>query len=248
MLSPRAVVGPVDPVPCQVPQLLGAEIAAVYYDLRRAGDFYEFMRVGRSRMVFALLDMAGRRADTRDILRAAQTTFRETVQKRFAADDFNEAIAMMELSQAINHTVLQAGIHACPGFLGCYNEQLGTVCYVNAGHPPALLCDLMWTAQLEATGLPLGLFSHLPQGASTCALEPGAVLLVVSRGIVEAEHAGNEFGIQGVSGILRHSLHLSARDLCFAVLRAAENFTEVPLTHNDVTALALVRHSQPCPA
>lgn len=207
-----------DPVPCQVPRLLGAEIAAVYYDLRRAGDFYEFMGVGPSRMVFALLDMAGRRADTRDILRA------------------------------IDHTVLQAGIHACPGFLGCYNEQLSTVCYVNAGHPPALLCDLMWTAQLAATGLPLGLFSHLPQGAATCALEPGAVLLVVSRGIVEAEHAGNEFGIQGVAGVLRHSLHLSARDLCFAVLRAAENFTQVPLTHNDVTALALVRHSQPCPA
>jgi hypothetical protein len=59
-------------------------VAAVYYDQRRAGDFYEFVRVGRSRTLFTLLDMAGRRADTRDILRVAQKTFRETAIRRFA--------------------------------------------------------------------------------------------------------------------------------------------------------------------
>ena len=247
ILSIERVLRTVDPIPCPVPQLLGAEMAAVYYDLRRAGDFYECMRVGRSRMVFALLDMAGRRADTREILRAAQKTFREIVPQHFSGDDFNEAIAMMELSQAINQTILERGIRACPGFLGCYNEQLGTICYANAGHPPALLCDSTWIAQLAATGLPLGLFSHLPQSAATCALPPGAALLVVSRGIVEAEHAGNEFGLQGAANVVQHSLHLNARDLCFAVLLAAENFTCLPLTHNDVTALALVRHREPCP-
>ena len=234
----------VDPIPCHVPQLLGAEIAAVYQDLRRAGDFYEFMRIGRSRMLFALLDMAGRRADTRDILRAVQTTFRETVQQLFSADDFNEVIAMMELCRALNQTILEAGIRSCPGFLGCYNEQLGTVCYSNAGHPPALLCHRAGTTQLEATGLPLGLFSHLPQSASTCALQSGATLLVVSRGIVEAEQAGREFGLQGVSQALENSLHLGAHQVCVAVLRAAQRFTRSPLMHNDVTALALVRHGR----
>lgn len=58
-----------DPIRCEVPALRAAEIAAVYYDQRRAGDFYEFIRVGRSRLLFALLDVAGRRADTREILR-----------------------------------------------------------------------------------------------------------------------------------------------------------------------------------
>ena len=37
----------------------GAEVAAVYYNLRVAGDFYEFLRVGPSRVLFALLDLAG---------------------------------------------------------------------------------------------------------------------------------------------------------------------------------------------
>lgn len=230
-----------DPVRCEVPALRAAEIAAVYYDQRRAGDFYEFVRVGRSRLLFALLDMAGRRADTRDILRAAQKTFREIAAQRFRPEDFNETTAMMDLCHALNRTILQVGIRACPGFLGCYNEDLGTICYANAGHPPALVHDKSGITRLEATGLPFGLFSHVPQGASTCALLPSAALLVVSRGIVEAECAGTEFGLEGTVRSIQGTSGIGAHELCTRVLQAAEEFTGGPLTHNDVTALALVR-------
>src|SRR6266542_2397504 len=49
---PRAdSLRPADPLHCDVPALRDAEIAAVYYDHRMAGDFYEFLRVGRSRML-----------------------------------------------------------------------------------------------------------------------------------------------------------------------------------------------------
>jgi hypothetical protein len=50
---------------------------------------------------------------------------------------------------------------------------------------------------LEASGLPLGIFSHATQSASTCGLVPGAALLLVSRGIIEAEHNDREFGLEG---------------------------------------------------
>jgi serine phosphatase RsbU (regulator of sigma subunit) len=230
-----------DPIRCEVPALRGAEIAAVYYDLRRAGDFYEFVRVGQSRLLFALLDMAGRRADTREILRAAQKTFREIAAQRFSREDLNETTAMMDLCHGLNRTILRGGIRACPGFLGCYNEDLGTICYANAGHTPALVCDATGITRLEATGLPLGLFSHVPQGASTCALVPSAALLVVSRGIVEAEQAGTEFGLEGTVRRIEGTTGFGANELCTRVLQAAEQFAGGPLTHNDVTALALVR-------
>src|SRR5437868_7608727 len=44
MLFSQSSAPAVDPIPCHVPELMGAEIAAVYQDFRRAGDFYEFMR------------------------------------------------------------------------------------------------------------------------------------------------------------------------------------------------------------
>ena len=235
---------PVDPLHSDVPALRQAEIAAVYHGQRMAGDFYEFLRVGPSRVLFGLFDIAGRRQDTREVLRAAQSTFRTRAPQLFAGEDFNLPEAMTELGHEINRTILQvAGVRSCPAFIGCYNEDLGTVCYTNAGHTPALLRDLTGITPLEATGLPLGLFSHATRSASTCALMPGAALLLVSRGIVEAECDGKEFGLDNAKSSLQNASARTARDLCLAILHAAERYTPSPLTHNDVTALALLRWS-----
>jgi serine phosphatase RsbU (regulator of sigma subunit) len=139
----REVDTPTDPRHSDVPLLRCAEIAAVYHSQRVAGDFYEFLRVGPSRVLFGLFDLAGRREDTRAILIAAQNTFRSLAPKLFAGNDFNETEAMVGLCHEINHTILEVagGIRSCPAFIGCYNEDLGTVCYINAGHTPALLRD-----------------------------------------------------------------------------------------------------------
>jgi serine phosphatase RsbU (regulator of sigma subunit) len=232
---------PADPLHCDTPALRRAEIAAIYSGHRVAGDFYEFLRVSPSRMLFALLDIAGLRADTREILIAVQKTFRTLAPKLFAAEDFNETTAMIELCQAMNLTILQGGLRSCPAFLGCYNEDLGTVCYANAGHTPGLLRDYTGITLLEATGLPLGLFSHTMQSAAACHLLPGSALLVVSRGIIEADREGTEFGLDGVKESFQNATALTARELCLTILQAARKLTPATLIHNDLTTLCLVR-------
>ncbi len=210
-----------------------------------AGDFYEFLRVGRSRVLFGLFNIAGRREDTRQVLIAAQTTLRTLAAQLFRARQVNEADAMIELSQQINRTILQfeGGVRSCPAFIGCYNEDLGTICYANAGHTPALLRDTAGIRRLEATGLPLGLFSHTTRDAHTVSLSPGAIFLVVSLGIVEAEQEGEEFGLEGVEATLQEASANTARELCGTILQAAQKFMGTAPTHNDVTALALARTS-----
>ena len=244
LLRRREAAPATDPRHSDVPLLRCAEIAAVYHSQRVAGDFYEFLRVGPSRVLFGLFDLAGRREDTREILIAAQNTFRILAPRLFAGKDFNEAEAMVGLCHEVNRTILQVagGVRSCPAFIGCYNEDLGTVCYTNAGHTPALLRDDSGITQLEASGLPLGIFSHATQSASTCALGPGAALLLVSRGIVEAEHNDQEFGLEGAKKSFQGASVLSAQDLCLAILKSAEQFLEAAPAHNDVTALVLLRY------
>jgi serine phosphatase RsbU (regulator of sigma subunit) len=245
LLKPGAARPPrgIGPLHCDVPALHRAEIAAIYYGQRVAGDFYEFLRVSPARVLFGLFDMAGRREDTREVLAAAQTTFRTQAPRLLAARDLNESEAMIELSQRINRTILKfGGVRSCPAFLGCYHEDVGTVCYASAGHTPVLLRDATGVTCLEANGLPLGLFSHTTRSASTVALVEGAALLVVSRGIVEAEHEGEEFGLKNVSLTLQQTPGASARDLCLNMLQAVEQFMLSP-PHDDITALALVRKS-----
>lgn len=232
-----------DPLHCDTPMLRHAEIAAVYSGQRVAGDFYEFLRVGPSRMLFVLLDIAGLRADTRKILIAVQKTFRTLGPELLSGEDINETTAMIELCYAMNLTILRGGVRSCPAFLGCYNEDLGTVCYANAGHTPGLLRDRTGITLLGATGLPLGLFSHTTQSAGACHLVAGSALLVVSRGIVEAEYDGADFGLDGAKRSLQDATALSARDLCLTILESARMSSSVTPTQNDLTALALVRNA-----
>ena len=234
------------PVQADVPQLQQAEIAAVYYGQRMAGDFYDFLRVSPSRVVFGLLDIAGRLEENREIVSAAQQVFRSVSMELLSGDDVNEANAMVELCLQLNRSIMTAaaGVRSCPAFAGCYNEALGTVCYFNAGHTPALLRDAESTEQLPATGLPLGLFSHATHDAPTVALEPGASLLVVSRGIVESKCKNEEFGMERVEAALQRASFTSARELCVSVLSTVQQFMRTPPTHNDVTALALVRNRE----
>lgn len=249
-----------DPLHSETPVLRQAEIAAMYTGQRMAGDFYEFLRVGPSRMLFVLLDIAGLRADTRVVLIAVQKAFRTLAPEFFGGEDFNETIAMIELCCAINRTIIRIGLRSCPAFIGCYNEDLGTLCYANSGHPPALLRDPTGITLLEATGLPLGLFSHTVQSAAACHLVPGSALVAVSRGIIEADRVDREnidpedididvekqvaeLGLDGVKEILQGATVRSARDLCLTVLQATRQFTLTAPTHNDLTALALVRNA-----
>ena len=231
------------PVPSEVPELHQAELAAVYYGQRRAGDFYDFIRVSPNRVVFGLLDVAGLLADSRTVVNAAQHTFRTLAAELLAAEEVNEAEAMVKLSHELNRTVLAAegGVRVCPAFAGCYNEDLGIICYFNAGHTPGLLRDGTGIRELPATGLPLGLFSHATLDAPMVVLTPGAALLLVSRGMVEGNCNSEEFGLAGVKQSLQQATTETAKELCTAVLDDVQQFMCKPPTHDDVTALALVR-------
>ena len=236
-----------DPIQASVPELNQANLAAVYYGNRIAGDFYDFLRVSPKRVLFGLLDVAGPLNDNRGIVNAAQQTFRQLGRELLEKDDVNEAEAMIEICLRLNRTILDTAgsVHSSPAFAGCYDETLGTVCYFNAGHTPGLVRDATGVSELPATGLPLGLFSHSTCDASTVALEPGAVLLLVSRGIVEAKCGGQELGLDSVKAGLQHSEARNATGFSQGVLQQVQEFMCKPPTHDDVTALALVRDGAP---
>jgi serine phosphatase RsbU (regulator of sigma subunit) len=233
------------PVEAEVPELQDAQLAAVYYDHRLGGDLYDFLRVSPTRVLFALLDIAGRIKQNREIVSAARDTFRSVGAGLFAREDANEADAMVELHHQLNRTILKTAGRVCssPAFAGCYNEELGTISYFNAGHTPGLLRDQAQVIELPATGLPLGLFSHATPDASIVALEPGDALVLVSRGVVEASRRRKEFGLDQVKTNLQRAQTKSAPEICTAILDEVRKFTHKPPRHNDVTVLALARQA-----
>ncbi len=234
--------------------LRGADMAVAYFSSRAGSDFHDFLRVSPTRFLFGLLDVAGKREANTAVLEAAKTCFRSSAKQLFAAADLNESEAMIELSRRLNLEIMRAagGVRSCPAFAGCYNEDLGTVCYVNAGHTPGLLRDDSGIVELPATGLPLGLFSLAPTDARIVGLGPKGLLALVSRGVVEAESRNAEFGLDGVKSVIQVGPSLArdpvrdpamdpAKDLSQRILQRVQDFMNTALKHNDVTALTLAR-------
>ena len=227
----------------EFPPLSGAEIAGVVKGERVGGDLYHFLRATRCRVVFGLLDVAGRHEENHKIVEAARRSFQHLGCSKFANQEMNEADAMMEFCLELNLAIRRAaaGVRSCPAFLGCYNEELGTICYVNAGHTPGLLRDPSGITELPATGLPLGLFAASTYEAPTAALQPGASLLLVSRGVVEAAARREEFGLERVKQHFGNIGTDNAHHVASTVLGVVEEFLGPKPRQNDITALALAR-------
>jgi serine phosphatase RsbU (regulator of sigma subunit) len=237
-----------EPLPVSFPKIAGAEIAAAVYGNRGGGDFYDCFRASPERVLFGLLDVAGRRETNQPILDAAQKIFRTLGAELFQSADINESEAMVKLCLDLNRGVMEqaSGVHPCPAFIGCYHERFGTLCYTNAGHIPGLIRDATGISELASTGLPLGLFSHATCDAPTIGLEKGAALLLVSRGVVEGnakEKSGEdgEFGLERAKQFLQSDSSKTAQSLCDSFLNAVGELAGESTSTNDKTALAMVR-------
>lgn len=237
-----AAVEPPQIVYTDTPPLQGAAMSVAYFSPQAGGDFHAFVRVGPTRFLFGLLDVAGKRETSGPIREAAHGCFLSSAEEIFSAPELNESEAMIELSRRLNLAIMRAagGVRSCPAFAGCYNEELGTVCYVNAGHTPGLLRDETSVVELPATGLPLGLFSLAPTDARIVGMGPKSSIAVVSRGVVEAENKRSEFGLAGVK-IVMQAGPASAKDLSQRILEEVQTFMHAVPKHNDVTALTLMR-------
>jgi serine phosphatase RsbU (regulator of sigma subunit) len=233
-----------DPLQAKIPDIRSGSLGAVYYGQRRSGDFYDFVSVPPQRVLFGLFDVAGDLEHARKITLNLQRKFRSLGAKMFEAEEADEPNSLLKLWIEMNRTILKSagGVHACSAFLGCYDDIGGTVWYVNAGHIAGLVRHKRQIRQLEATALPFGLFAHsLPPDASMVTLNPGDALLLVSKGIVEASYHGEEYGLQRAAEYLDQSRFYSAHELCVGLLDRLRQFMHAPPTHNDVTAMALVR-------
>lgn len=260
-----APVVPRQPEPMHVPKMIASDIAALYRAARVGGDFFDSVQVGPERLVFCLLDIAGKREQALGIATDVQRALHKFAPELFSGGYINEADAVTELVLRLNNAILAAagGVRCAPGFVACYNESLGILSYVNAGHVPALVRDGNSISVLEASGLPLGLFSHATHDCQLCVLPPGAALLIASRGLLEVRSGGEEYGIGPLKENLQSSIAANAHDLCESVLRNVADWAEqqnrtgfralLSSTHsngegdslgeNDITAVALVRAS-----
>jgi phosphoserine phosphatase RsbU/P len=118
----------------------------------------------------------------------------------------------------------------------------GEVCWVNAGHPPALLARAHGQpVALAANGTPLGMFEESAYVTERTVLAPGDKLVLYSDGLTEASNARGEFfGGRRLRDIVSAAApEAGANELYQAIRGALEEFTGGAPQNDDVTLLVL---------
>jgi serine phosphatase RsbU (regulator of sigma subunit) len=226
-------------LPCQLPRLPGLEVSACFHEPRIGGDFFDVACAG-GYLYLVMTDIAGERSSAQRVAAEVQEVFRQQAAMAGTSTTINETVAAVELLRAINGAIMSAsaGVRCAPTFLAVYNLSLNLVTYISAGAPAAVLFSDGHVRILESTGIPLGLFTHLTHDPMPLALEPGARLVLVSKGVLEARQHHAEFGIQRVCDLLLENQHSSADNLCSTVLTAAEQFCHGPHAAHTLGSLA----------
>jgi serine phosphatase RsbU (regulator of sigma subunit) len=226
------------PVLPEIPSIAGHDIA---YAQRVAsgGDVLDLAVTPSQRAVLMLLDICGRNTEAAGA--NLQQVFRSRVAELFVPDG-NDSEALTLLVLDLNREILRAGegTRCTAAFVGCLDPNLGTLWYVNAGHTPGIVHDGEVT-RLNATGVPLGLFSHAVHDAQVHVLAPGTALALVSKGVVEHD----EFGLEHAGELIRRRAAMTAAQLSQELLQASEQVRRRPHlrrhTPQDKTAVALIR-------
>ena len=239
-------------------QLDGFDLHAEYHSDRTGGDFFDAIYLG-SHVIFLLSDIAGTKEETQPVAAEVQETFRRQGTELLGAKGTNVMDATAQLVQVVNHALIRAsgGLRFSPTFLGCYDLSLGILAYVNAGALTAVFHDSEGARLLTSESVPLGLFTHLTHEPSMQAFEPGAKLLLVTKGVMETRHGRTHFGVERLIPLLENTAPGfatdSAQEICHASLRAAEEFKQIPWYSlkklpfmqgdgdEDLTALAVAR-------
>ncbi len=243
------------PIRADLGRVTGIDLHGQYSSEPTGGDLFDMVQVG-PRVAFLLTDIAGRRPEVDPILAEMQRVFRTSSEGLLNGRDVNLMEATEALILAINQALIGVakGVRFAPTMVGCYDVQLGVLAYINAGGQTAVFQDSEGTRALPNVSVPLGLFTHLPYDASIQAFEPGATLLVVTKGVTESMGGRNPFGPEKVMEVLQRAKAESASGICSAVLTAADPFRKrrwnwLPFRGNlvraDVTALAMVRTLRP---
>jgi serine phosphatase RsbU (regulator of sigma subunit) len=242
------------PLPLELKPHENLDLHAQYFSSRTGGDFFDAVNLG-SHVIVLLTDIAGIKEQAQPIAAAVQEAFRKGGFELFQTSDTNLMDATAQLVQLVNHALIRAahGVRFSPTFIGCYDLSLGLFAYVNGGGLTAAFRDSGGTRTLPNIAMPMGLFTHATYEPSIQAFEPGAKLLLVTKGVVETQRGRTNFGADRVLSVLRSAQTNSAIDVCRGMLHAAHDFKKTPwhglqrllfwreVVEEDLTALAMVR-------
>ena len=205
------------------------------------GDYYDFLPLSGDRLGIALGDVSGKGMYA-GILAAA---FQARLQAITAHGPHSPGAILRELNRLTVGTI--EGNRFATVFFGVFDPAGGTLTYVNAGHPPAIILSRTGEARtLDATAPAVGWTADADFPEAVVTLSPGDVFAAFSDGLTEAMAPdGDELGTNGVVDMIRGNAGLTPRGLVDATLADLRTFSgSAPATDDRTLVIARLQEAR----
>lgn len=196
-------------------------------ELQIGGDWYDALQLADGRIVISIGDVLGSGLDAavqmgnlRQIIRGVAQVYPDPALMLDAADKTLRAERLDRIVTA---------------FVGVLDPVMSTFTYASAGHPPPMMrCSDGTIAELETTGLPLGLRQRDEAATRTVAIPAGALLVFYTDGLTESTRDVIE-GDRRLRAALAEPSVYAAAD----VARALHDAVLFDGSHDDVAILSV---------
>ena len=224
--------------PKSIPEIQGYDIACFNRPSTEVGgDYYDVLIVDDNRYGLALGDVVGKGIGAAMLMSNLQAVLRARAWNITKPGDL-----MTRINADISGRVGEGRfITFCYLVLDTENAR---VVYSNAGHNPPYLASGGRIRELEAGGIPLGIFGESVYEDTEEPLAPGDVVVIYSDGITECmNERDEEFGEDRLKEVLAANTDKSAHDISEAIVRATDGFREEAPNSDDITLIVLKRKS-----
>lgn len=196
------------------------------------GDLYDFAAAGPGRTAFVVADVSGHGAPAAMLTGVVKSAFQSCCREEFAPDRVVQRIAGGIRTFRPNRFVTL--------FCGLHDVGSRSVTYVNAGHPPPVLCrGDEQPLLLDPTGpLVSPVLDDAVWSERTVRFDPEHRLLVYTDGIIEAPGEGGDYGLDRLIEDVRR-VPSGGKALVEAVLSRVKQFMKGRRVEDDLTLLAL---------
>jgi phosphoserine phosphatase RsbU/P len=232
--------------PPELPSIPGAELEAICRPARMvSGDYYDFIRIGPTRLAIVLADISGKGISAALLMASLQATLRGELLRDGQGEQLlpNTAEIVAHLNR---HLFLNTSEERYATlFLAIYDAFTGRLSYTNAGHlsPFYIVGDRM--EKLETGDTVIGLFSEVQFRQATINIEQEGLLVIYSDGLTEPENAlGEAFGSDRLAENAMRLRDESPHVIAQTILSAAEEWRGSDEQADDLTVV-VARLSRP---
>jgi serine phosphatase RsbU (regulator of sigma subunit) len=226
-------------LPGELPAVAGYELTASYHPAGSSaevgGDWYDAFLVGDDGALAVVVgDAAGHGLEAAALMGQVRTGLRA-----YALEGRDPATCLQLLSHLVDAGDGEADFRFATACLVLVDTATGMCRVANAGHPPPVLREPDGTVRFVGGmgGAPIGISSPGLVDEDFVALEPGAVLVLYTDGLVEDRRRSVDQGLEELAGAVAEPLD-GAEPMCE---RLVGQLLADRLQEDDVAVLALRR-------